>query len=395
MTYYFIGIKGTGMASLARILKDLGEDVLGSDIQKETFTQLDLQKNHIKILPFDSSNIEDDYIVIRGNAFDADHIEVAKAISNGNKIFTYPQAVQMLIERFISIGVAGAHGKTTTTSLLSYALSQLDQVSYLIGDGVGKGKKDDKYFVFEADEYRRHFSEYKPSFGIVTNIDFDHPDYFRDIDDVFEAFQEFAIHVKDTLFVFGDDKYASRLKASKIVKFGFEKNNDYIANVISQDEYGTLFEITLLSGQKLGSIKTNITGIHGVIDTLAITSLLHYLGFDIKQIQNAINNFPGAKRRFNIHHENNFTFIDDYAHHPNEIKTTIQAARQNFPKKEIVAVFQPHTFSRVEAFFDDYVKVLNTADQVILTPIFGSARESNGKISSEDLGIKLNNFEIG
>ena len=175
-SYYFVGIKGTGMAALARVLNDLGNHVEGSDITKETFTQAPLEKAGIQIQEFDPANLKKGMIVVQGNAFDDDHPEIVRAKELGLTIQTYPQTVEQVIESNTSVGIAGAHGKTSTTGLLSHVLSNVEPTSYLIGDGVGHGNPDSRFFVFEADEYRDHFLAYHPDYAIMTNIDFDHPD---------------------------------------------------------------------------------------------------------------------------------------------------------------------------------------------------------------------------
>ena len=177
--YYFIGIKGSGMSALALILHDQGLQVAGSDIDEYTFTQKPLAAAGIPMYSFDAANIKPGMTVIRGNAFNDDQVEVAAALALGDQInlVTYPDMVENLVKQFTSIGVAGAHGKTSTTGLLAHVLAGIAPTSYLIGDGTGKGVPDARFFIFEADEYRRHFQDYTPDYAIMTNIDFDHPDY--------------------------------------------------------------------------------------------------------------------------------------------------------------------------------------------------------------------------
>ena len=205
-TYYFVGIKGTGMAALARLLKDLGNEVLGSDIEKETFTQQPLADAGIPVLSFDPANLKEGMIVVQGNAFSDDHEEIVRAKEMGLKIQSYPETVEQVVANHTSIGVAGAHGKTSTTGLLAHVLSNVEQTSYLIGDGVGVGVADARFFVFEADEYRDHFLAYHPDYAIMTNVDFDHPDYFKDLADVKDSFETYGRQVKKGLFVWGEDK---------------------------------------------------------------------------------------------------------------------------------------------------------------------------------------------
>lgn len=194
--YHFIGIKGTGMSALAQILHDSGEAVQGSDLEKYFFTEEALREKNITILPFDENNITEGLTIIAGNAFNDDHEEIKKAKELGLEFYRYHEFLGEWLTRFMSVAVTGAHGKTSTTGLLAHALKQNIPTSFLIGDGTGCGHPKSEYFVFEACEYRRHFLAYKPDYAIMTNVDFDHPDYFRSIEDVFDAFQSMAMNVK-------------------------------------------------------------------------------------------------------------------------------------------------------------------------------------------------------
>ena len=166
--YYFVGIKGTGMAALARVLHDRGCHVEGSDIEKETFTQAPLEQAGIQIHDFDPANIKPGMTIVQGNAFSDDQPEIVRAKELGDKVQSYPATVEELVEQYTSIGVAGAHGKTSTTALLSHVLSSVAPTTYLIGDGEGVGTPDSRFFVFEADEYRDHFLAYHPDYAIMT-----------------------------------------------------------------------------------------------------------------------------------------------------------------------------------------------------------------------------------
>ena len=239
-TYFFVGIKGTGMSSLALILHDKGCKVMGSDIDKYTFTQRGLEQAGIKILPFNADNIKPGMIIVAGNAFNDDQEEIAKAKEMGLKVMRYPEVVEMIIEETTSIGVAGAHGKTSTTGLLAHVMSGVSPTSYLVGDGSGKGTPDARFFVFEADEYRRHFVAYHPDYTIMTNIDFDHPDYFTGIDDVCDAFETLARQTKKGIFAWGEDKNLRKLNANvPIYYYGTEDNDDFVAKNIKRTTTGS------------------------------------------------------------------------------------------------------------------------------------------------------------
>ena len=388
-TYFFVGIKGTGMSSLALILHDKGCKVMGSDIDKYTFTQRGLEQAGIKILPFNADNIKPGMIIVAGNAFNDDQEEIAKAKEMGLKVMRYPEVVEMIIEETTSIGVAGAHGKTSTTGLLAHVMSGVSPTSYLVGDGSGKGTPDARFFVFEADEYRRHFVAYHPDYTIMTNIDFDHPDYFTGIDDVCDAFETLARQTKKGIFAWGEDKNLRKLNANvPIYYYGTEDNDDFVAKNIKRTTTGSSFDV-YFHDQFLGNFETHLFGEHNVLNTLAVIAVSYFEKIDLGNVKQELLTFKGVKRRFTEKTVADMVIIDDYAHHPHEIRATLDAARQQYPNKKLIAVFQPHTFTRTIALMDDFAKSLNIADQVYLTDIFGSIRENSGNVSSADLGKKI------
>ena len=388
-TYFFVGIKGTGMSSLALILHDKGCKVMGSDIDKYTFTQRGLEQAGIKILPFNADNIKPGMIIVAGNAFNDDQEEIAKAKEMGLKVMRYPEVVEMIIEETTSIGVAGAHGKTSTTGLLAHVMSGVSPTSYLVGDGSGKGTPDARFFVFEADEYRRHFVAYHPDYTIMTNIDFDHPDYFTGIDDVCDAFETLARQTKKGIFAWGEDKNLRKLNANvPIYYYGTEDNDDFVAKNIKRTTTGSSFDF-YFHNQFLGNFETHLFGEHNVLNTLAVIAVSYFEKIDLGNVKQELLTFKGVKRRFTEKTVADMVIIDDYAHHPHEIRATLDAARQQYPNKKLIAVFQPHTFTRTIALMDDFAKSLNIADQVYLTDIFGSIRENSGNVSSADLGKKI------
>ena len=388
--YHFVGIKGTGMSALALILKDLGYEVQGSDIDKYTFTQRGLEQAGIKILPFDENNIHEGLTIVKGNAFSNDQVEIKKANDMHLKVVTYPELVGTLVSDYTSIGIAGSHGKTSTTGLLAHTLSGIAKTSYLIGDGTGKGIKDAKFFVFEADEYRRHFLAYSPDYLIITNIDFDHPDYFfGGINDVVDAFESEARKTKKGIFIWGEDKHAKSIKAdTPIYTYGLDESDYIRATNIQRTVKGSSFDVSI-DGENIGNFQVPLFGEHNVLNSLAVIGVGHMEKLDHALINRELQTFSGVKRRFSEKKVADQVIIDDYAHHPQEIKATIDAARQKYPDKKIIAVFQPHTYTRTLALMDDFAKSLDMADEVYLTNIFGSIREAHGDITSKDLGDKI------
>ncbi|MDI6552388.1 UDP-N-acetylmuramate--L-alanine ligase [Leuconostoc falkenbergense] len=393
--YYFIGIKGTGMGPLAQILHDQGNEVLGSDIDTYTYTQAPLEAAGIKILPFEAKNV-DEYqsaVFVRGNAFEDTHVEVARALELDVKMISYPEAVQEQIAQTTSIAVAGAHGKTSTTGLLAHVLKNIAPTSYLIGDGTGRGVPNSQFFVVEADEYRRHFKDYRPDYAILTNIDFDHPDYYTGIEDVTNAFADFANNVKKGIFAWGDDEHLRSLKPNAdVYYYGVNPDkDDFVATNIRKSTLGSHFEV-VFRGKSLGDFAVPLFGQHGILNALAVIGVSYMEQVDLDLIRQYLLTYQGVKRRFSEKQIGDITVIDDYAHHPTEITATLDAARQKYPNKPIIAIFQPHTFSRVIAYKDEFAESLEAADKVYLANIFGSAREQSGTISSEDLGAEISKF---
>ncbi|GAP03979.1 UDP-N-acetylmuramate--L-alanine ligase [Fructobacillus tropaeoli] len=395
--YYFIGIKGTGMGPLAQILHDQGNEVLGSDIDQFTYTQAPLEQAGIKILPFDAQNVLDnqDAIFIRGNAFEDDQVEVQAALQAGVKMISYPEAVAQQIDQATTIAVAGAHGKTSTTGLLSHVFKNVANTSYLIGDGTGHGVADSDFFVLEADEYRRHFAPYHPDYAILTNIDFDHPDYYHDLADVRSAFVDFAKGVKKGIVAWGDDPSLQNLGVDVPVYYYGDQagRDDFLISDVKKTTSGSTFSVSF-KGQDLGEFAIPIFGQHNVYNATAVIAVAYLEGLDLANVRAHLLTYPGVKRRFSEKKVQDIVIIDDYAHHPTEIQATIDAARQKYPTKEIVAVFQPHTFTRVIAYKDEFAQALQAADTVYLTPIFGSARESKGTVSAQDIADALPNGAV-
>jgi UDP-N-acetylmuramate--alanine ligase len=392
--YHFVGIKGSGMSALAQVLHDMDFKVQGSDVEKRFFTQLALEKSGIKILPFQKENIKPGMTIIAGNAFPDTHEEIQEAMKLGLPIVRYHRFLGDFMQRFTSVAITGAHGKTSTTGLLAHVMSGAEPTSFLIGDGTGKGEQDAKYFVFEACEYRRHFLSYFPDYAIMTNIDFDHPDYYANIDDVFSAFQEMALQVKKGIFACGDDEHLQKIQAKVPVLFyGFGEENDYQAKNIVKTTEGTTFDV-FIRNTFYHSFTIPSFGDHNVLNSLAVIAVCHYEEVDVNVVENRLKTFEGVKRRFSEKTIGSQILIDDYAHHPTEIRATIDAARQKYPNHEIVAVFQPHTFSRTQAFLDDFANSLSNADKVYLCDIFGSARENHGNLTIKDLQDRIENAEI-
>ena len=392
--YHFVGIKGAGMSSLAQIMHDLGNEVQGSDINNYVFTEVALQNKGIKILPFDENNIKEDMVIVQGNAFPNSHEEVVKANELKLDVIRYHDFLGHVISQYTSVAVTGAHGKTSTTGLLSHVMNGDKKTSFLIGDGTGLGIPASDYFAFEACEYRRHFLSYHPDYAIMTNIDFDHPDYFKDVEDVFSAFQEMAHNVKKAIIAWGDDDHLRKIEADvPVYYYGFSKNDDVYADNLQISENGTKFDV-YIKNEYYDTFLSPQFGDHNILNGLAVITVSYLESLDVNNIKEALETFGGVKRRFNETKVGKQVLVDDYAHHPREISATIETARKKYPNKEVVTVFQPHTFSRTQAFLDDFAESLNLADKTFLCEIFGSIRENTGNLTIQDLLQRIDNATL-
>lgn len=391
--YHLIGIKGAGMSSLACFLKDFGNYVRGSDVNDSFFTTKNLEERNIEILPFSIENIKEDNTIIVGNAF-INNFEHKKALELGCTIYTYYDFLGKLSKTFYSFAITGAHGKTTTTNLIRQILEYKEKVNYLIGDGQGNGNNQSDIFVFEACEYKRHFLHYYPKITVFTNIDFDHPDYYQNVDDVQNAFKQF-IAQSEIIVYNGDDKLLNDIidKNKKSISFGLNKNNDIYAENIYNDGKFTHFDLYLKS-KYITNIKVPLFGIHSVYNTLASICATHILidSFDI--IKEQISNYKKSKRRFEDIRIDEQIIISDYAHHPKEIKATIEAVLCKYPFKKIILYFQPHTYSRTIKFLNEFKNSLSLADKVYLREIFSSAREFDKTINIHDLANLIDNSTV-
>lgn len=392
--YHFIGIKGAGMSALATILKQLGNEVKGSDIEKHFFTEEGLIKNNILMTPYSEENIYKGLTIIKGASITEDNIELKKARELNLEIIEYEEMLGKLTTEYKSICVAGCHGKTTTTAMTAHVLNPILGINYLIGDGTGYARKDNEYFALESCEYKRHFLNYIPYYAVILNIDLDHVDYFKDIDDVILAYQQFASKAKNTVIACGDDENVHKMKLNKnIVYFGLNKDNDVYADNIKYNKEGTSFDVTI-NNNFYGHFELPIFASHQVLDSLAVITICHLEKINAKEVQEHFKTFSGAKRRFTETIAGNNIIIDDYAHHPNEVKSTINAIRQKYPNKSIISIFQPHTFTRTKAFASDLAKVFSEVDEAYIMDIH-PAREKQEDYPDITKDIIIEKLENG
>lgn len=396
MKYYFIGIKGTGMSSLATILNDLGNKIIGYDDYKEhKWTEDELKLRDIKIYNDNSYNLTDE-VVIYSAAFTSEHPELKRCIDKKLKILKYNEALGELTKKLKTICVSGCHGKTTTSSMLSHVLINTVGTNFLIGDGTGSANKNSNNFVVEACEYRRHFLAYDPTYSIITNIELDHVDYYKDINDMVDAYQSLINNTKNSAVICGDDEHIKKLNINiNKLYYGFNNDNDIIATNIKDDNNYSVFDVTIKK-DFFGTFYLPFFGKHMILDALAVIGICYLMGIDKKDIITNIKTFSGAKRRFSEKRVNETIIIDDYAHHPTEIKATITSAKEKYKNKRIIALFMPNTYSRVQEFYSEFADALNNADiqYVLEIPKGREKQEDFPNVSSKLILDKLNNGKL-
>ena len=399
---HMIGIGGSGMCPLAEILHSKGYIVTGSD-NNESDPLERIKKLGIKVfMGHKAENINGAGLIVYSAAISKDNPELQAAADKGIPTMERSHLLGALTRKFSNvIGVCGTHGKTTVTSMITQILilNKCDPSAVIGGklplinsNGI-TGKSET--LVCESCEFVDTFLQMSPDTAVLLNIDNDHLDYFKTMDNMILSFHKF-IKMSSKAYINGDDKLV--LKAadgigSQIITFGFSDKNDFYAENVIPGKFGFCFDI-MNKGRKIINIELHVPGKHNVLNGLAAFAVCFDEGVDPSGIKDAIEKFTGAGRRFEFLGEyNGFTLADDYAHHPTEIKATLNAAKQ-LSYNRVIAVFQPFTFSRTALLKDEFVDALSIADKVILTPIMGSREVNTYGISSEYIAERLKDAVI-
>ena len=395
MKYYCIGIKGSGMATLAEILYDLGNDVSGYDDYKEyKFTQEGIDKRGIKIYYDNEHEIDKDTIVTYSRAFSEEHPEIKRVKKLGLKIIAYNELLGKLSSEFKTIGVSGTHGKTTTSTMISHVLNNTKGCNYFIGDGSGFADRKNKLFTLESCEFNRHFLSYHPYYAIVTNIELEHTECYKDINEIIETFSSFA-NKASVVVACGDDSNVRRMKVNnKVTYYGFNDDNDVVAKNIKLSKDGSSFDV-YIDGNFYNHFDIPLFGDHMILDALACITICNMEGVKKEDVASLLLTFKNAKRRFKETTFGDVVVIDDYAHHPTEIRVTIESARKKYRDKKIVAVFLPNTYSRTKALMKDFISALKEADKAYVMDIHcdRERQEDYEGVSSDEIINNVPNAE--
>ncbi len=396
---HMIGIGGSGMCPLAEILHSKGYILTGSDNNLGDPLKR-IQNLGIKTyMGHAAENIGDAELVVYSAAISKDNPELVEAERLNIPTMERSKLFGAITRKFDNvIGVCGTHGKTSVTSMLTQILVMNDyDPTAVIGGllpliGANGRAGNSEYMVCEACEYVNTYHELSPDITVLLNIDNDHLEFFKTMENLTDSFRKFVSMGKIT-FINGDDelcKKAANGLPIEVKTYGLDSSNDYWASNIQKGKRGMVFDVHH-SDKKLCTLEMNVPGKHNVYNGLAAFSVAHSLGICPESIKTAIEAFGGAGRRFEyLCEKNGVTFADDYAHHPTEITATLSAAKA-LDYKNVIVVFQPFTFSRTALLKDDFIKALSIADKVILTPIMGSREVNTYGITSEQLAEKINN----
>lgn len=397
---HMIGIGGSGMCPIAEILSSKGYIISGSDNNESDPLKRVIKMGAKVFMGHDAKNIDGAELIIYSAAISADNPELKAAREKGIPTMERSHVLGALTRKYDNvIGVCGTHGKTTVSSMITqiFILNNLDPTAVIGGrlplinsNGIC-GKSE--YMVCESCEFVDTFLQLSPDVAVLLNIDNDHLDYFKTMDNLVASFNKFVAMSKH-VYVNGDDVLA--LKATNgtsadITTFGLSDKCDYTAKNLVPGKFGYSFD-AYYNGEMIINIELRIPGKHNVYNALAALAVAHSMGVEADGIKDALLKFTGAGRRFEFlgDFSNGLVLADDYAHHPTEIKATLNAAK-DLPYKRVTVVFQPFTFSRTALLFDDFVEALSIADRVVLTPIMGSREKNDYNISSQMIVDKLNN----
>ena len=399
---HFIGIGGISMSGLAEILLEEGFTVSGSDSKESPLTKKLESEGAIIHYGQRAENISDGIAcVVYTAAINKANPELMEAVARKIPMLTRAELLGQLMKNYKTpIAVSGTHGKTTTTSMISHILLAADLdptisvggILKAIGGNIRVGKSET--FITEACEYTNSFLHFYPKISVILNIEEDHLDFFKDLEDIRHSFHQFAALLPSdgTLIINGDiDNYQEIYEGldCNVITYGSSDGLDYSAANITYDEKGLVAFDLIKNGKAVDHIQLSVTGDHNVSNALASIATAELLQIPMETIKKGILSFSGTDRRFEYKGTfNGVTVVDDYAHHPTEIRATLTAA-EKYPHKRLVLVFQPHTYSRTKAFLNDFAEVLSMADIVVLADIYAAREKNTFGISSRDIEAKL------
>lgn len=399
---YLVGIGGIGLSAIAKVLLEEGYRVSGSDLKPSLITDNLAGLGAIIHEGHRAENVDNAQLVIVSSAIPPDNPEVLEAKRQGIPVVKRDWVLGEMTKGRYTIAVAGSHGKTTITAMIALILTEADlDPSFIVGgilENLGTNAKagGGKHFIIEADEYDRTFLGLEPDVAVITNVEIDHPDCYPELDDMVEAFKDFLGLVPNGGYIVGcgDEERVRRLletgslklRADRMVTYGLGEGADWQAVDIRSNELSGNDFVVLHDGRAVGKFGLRIPGVHNVQNALAAIAVAHRLGLDLEGVGETLRNFRGVRRRFEVKGEaGGVTVIDDYAHHPTQLRTTLQAAKERYPNRTIWAVFQPHTYSRTKVLLGEFAESFADADHIIVTDIYAAREFDTLGVSAADI----------
>jgi UDP-N-acetylmuramate--alanine ligase len=400
---HLVGIGGAGLSAIAHVLHDRGEKVTGSDQALSLYAQALQQAGVTVYVGHAEEQVMGADLVIASSAIQEGNVELDAAHKAGIPVLRRQAFLEDITSGFQTLAVAGTHGKTTTSGLIAWILQSagLDP-SFIVGgllpDFAANGKAGNgPHFVVEADEYDRAFLGLSPKIAVVTSIEHDHPDCYPTYEAVLDAFQEFTEQVETLLVTCSDDPGAQALNKERIMHttYGIREQADWRAEEIRANAAGGMDFLVVHNEETLGLVRTRLPGEHNVLNTLAGLAVAGALEIPFERTREALTTYHGPGQRFEILGQvDGVVVVDDYAHHPTEIRATLATARLRFQGSTIWAVFQPHTYSRIRALMAAYISAFSDADHVIVTEVFGAREEPDQEMTGRTIAEKIDHHDV-
>lgn len=401
---HIIGIGGTGMSAIARVLLQQGYSISGSDRSMSPFAQSLQDAGATIFVGHEAKNIQNTDVVIATSAVPDDHVEIVAAKENNLPVYRRQDVMKTVMHGKQCVAIAGTHGKTTTTSMTTHVLQATKQnPSYIVGAIVANTGANANYgtgrsFIIEADEYGYMFLGLQPQVAVLTSMEYDHPDFFETPESMQTTFAQFIDLLPDDglLIACADDAGAEHFAAQRreehfpVQTYSITAEANWQAVNLHSETEKTVFDVQY-ENEIVAQVELPVPGKHNILNALAALIVAHHEGVAVQDAAKALASFKGAGRRFDLRADiNQIAIIDDYAHHPTAIATTIDAARTRYPEREVWAIWQPHTYSRTKSLWDEFLASFGQAQHVIVTDIYASREAHDPSVSIPDFVEKLN-----
>jgi len=399
---HLVGIGGAGISAIARVLLERGVTITGSDRERSEYAKA-LEEVGVKVwYGHAAEQVHGADMVVASSAIPEANAELQEALTLGVPVFRRPAYLRQLLKEQRTIAVAGTHGKTTTSGMVAWILSDAGRApGFIVGGmlpnfGTNAHAGSGRDFVIEADEYKETFLALNPSIGLVTNVEHDHPDCYPTYEDCVRSFQAFVDLVKDVVVVCADSPGGAglRIRLAERVTYGLESKADWTLTGVQAVAGDGMQAVVLQDGEQRGRMRLALNGRHNVLNALGAVAVAYRLGVPVQKSLSALETYQGVARRFQIlGSAQDVVIVDDYAHHPTEIRATLSSARERYPESGIWAVFQPHTYSRTRTLLAELRTSFGDADHVLVTDIFAAREQPDGTTTGAAVADALDHHD--